>query len=122
MGEVDRYVYNNFGFMFYWQGRLVFFFFLGSLSLAFGGSDGAGILCYFAGVFTLVNLCFNIWVIFRNKAYQQDVKDQAAKYHQRTKELEAQGLEYDPDALSINDIKKGADVAKMGYDNRDKVQ
>jgi len=54
---IERIVYRDCGFMFRWQGRLIFFVFVGTL--AFGIGD-IGIA---AGSFTLANVLFNTYVL-----------------------------------------------------------
>jgi len=56
------------GFMFYWQGRTVFLLLVGLLSF------GEGIVGIVTGIYTLINLIFNWYVLFSNPYYQRYVK------------------------------------------------
>jgi len=67
----DTMVHRNFGFMFHWLGRLLFFLFTGTLAFGLGA---AGIA---AGCFTVANILFNIYVMRTNKQYsEQQSKEQ----------------------------------------------
>jgi len=58
---------SNFGFMFKWQGRLIFFIFTGTLCF------GLGIFGIISGSITIVNVFFNIYVMCKNPAYQNEL-------------------------------------------------
>jgi len=75
----EKMVYRNFGFMFHWQGRCLFFFFIGTLAF---GLDTWGIV---AGSVTIANVLFNIYVLRNNDFYRQHVKDQTAEMRVRAR-------------------------------------
>jgi len=62
---VERIVYRDCGFMFRWQGRLVFFIFVGTLAF------GISIIGIAAGCFTVVNVIFNIYVLCVSPNYSK---------------------------------------------------
>jgi len=67
----DAMVHRNFGFMFKWQGRLLFFLFTGTLAFGLGAVGIA------AGCFTVAVIIFNIYVLRTNKGYSdQQNKEQ----------------------------------------------
>jgi len=67
----DTMVHRNFGFMFHWAGRLLFFLFTGTLAFGLGPVGIA------AGCFTVANILFNIYVMRTNKQYsEQQSKEQ----------------------------------------------
>jgi len=57
LARLDMVIRNNFGFMFKWPGRVLFFFFAGSLCF------GLGTFGIVIGAVTCVNVVFNIWII-----------------------------------------------------------
>jgi len=67
----DSLVHRDFGFMFKWQGRLLFFLFTGTLAFGLGPVGIA------AGCFTVFMIFFNIYVLRTNKGYsEQQSKEQ----------------------------------------------
>jgi len=75
----EKMVYRNFGFMFHWQGRIIFFFFIGTLSF------GLGTWGIVAGCVTVVNVIFNVYVLRTNEFYRQHLADQANEMRQRAR-------------------------------------
>jgi len=61
----DQCVLTNFGFMFKWQGRLLFFLFMGTLCF------GLGTMGIVTGSITLTVVIFNIYVICTNDNYKK---------------------------------------------------
>jgi len=57
LSRFDMIIRNNFGFMFKWPGRVIFFFFSGSLCF------GLGIFGIVIGCVTCANVLFNLWAI-----------------------------------------------------------
>jgi len=76
---VDGIVKADCGFMFRWQGRLLFFLFVGTLAF---GLDAIGIA---AGAFTAANVIFNVYVLCTNKNYSNFVRKQQQDQRQRKK-------------------------------------
>jgi len=72
-------VYRNFGFMFNWVGRCVFFILTGTLVFAFGT---LGII---AGLVTVVNVIFNIYVLRNNDEYREHMEQEAIEMRERAK-------------------------------------
>jgi len=75
----EKVVYKNFGFMFHWQGRCLFFFFIGTLAF------GLGTWGIVAGSVTLANVLFNIYVLRNNEFYRQHVRDQTNEMRVRAR-------------------------------------
>jgi len=63
---------KNMGFMYTWTGRLMFFIFVGTLS--FGIAYPAGLVI---GVWTFVNMTWNVFVIFYHPTYFSTLKSKA---------------------------------------------
>jgi hypothetical protein len=71
LSRFDSMVHRNFGFMFKWQGRALFFLFTGTLAFGLGPMGIA------AGCLTVAIIIFNIYVLRTNKSYSdQTDKDQ----------------------------------------------
>mmetsp|Transcript_10574 Transcript_10574/g.14662 ORF Transcript_10574/g.14662 Transcript_10574/m.14662 type:complete len:201 (-) Transcript_10574:394-996(-) len=78
---------KNMGFMFNWAGRCLFFVFVGTLSF------GLGLPGVIVGIFTFVNMCWNVFIICVNPGYfealrvkarrelEQAVRTENARYH-----------------------------------------
>jgi len=77
----DKIVYKNFGFMFSWIGRLIFFFFTGTLAF------GLGALGIAAGSITIINVLFNIYVLRTNTAYHASVNEEGSSARQAAADL-----------------------------------
>jgi len=71
LGFIERIAYRDCGFMFRWQGRIIFFVFVGTL--AFGISK-IGIA---AGCFTMANVIFNTYVLCVSPSYSKYKSRQA---------------------------------------------
>jgi len=65
----DSMIYRNFGFMFRWKGRCLFFVFIGTLTF------GLGTMGIIAGIVTFVNMFFNAFIML---------------YHPKMSEVETQ--------------------------------
>mmetsp|Transcript_27930 Transcript_27930/g.52143 ORF Transcript_27930/g.52143 Transcript_27930/m.52143 type:complete len:191 (+) Transcript_27930:263-835(+) len=63
---------KNMGFMYSWTGRLMFFVFVGTLS--FGIAYPAGLVI---GIWTFVNMTWNMFVIFYHPTYFSTLKNKA---------------------------------------------
>jgi hypothetical protein len=85
----DRYVFLNFGFMYYWKWRSLFFCFVGSMSF------GLGILGMIAGAMTVVNVIFNAWVMARHSGYKQFLLDQNEIHLTQARSAEAAKFDND---------------------------
>jgi len=79
----EKMVYKNFGFMFHWQGRCLFFFFVGTL--AFGLGDSSHPWGIIAGTVTVLNVLFNIYVLRNNDLYRQHLHDQTSEMRARAR-------------------------------------
>jgi len=75
----EKVVYKNFGFMFHWQGRCLFFFFIGTLAF------GLGTWGIVAGCVTVLNVIFNIYVLRTNEYYHQHVREQTTEMRARAR-------------------------------------
>jgi len=62
-GFMERIVYRDCGFMFRIYGRLLFFVFVGTLAF------GLGVVGICAGVYTILNVLFNLFVLLRSPTY-----------------------------------------------------
>jgi len=135
--KFDRYVFLNFGFMFYWGGRLVFFFFVGSLSF------GLGILGIIAGAYTIVNVLINIYVLRIHPAYRQMLMEKTKLYKSQAASHELKKIEKAekdkgpavpgvPGDVSLEDAQKAAAfykdnqesvdaAAKVAYQNKETI-
>mmetsp|Transcript_9460 Transcript_9460/g.13841 ORF Transcript_9460/g.13841 Transcript_9460/m.13841 type:complete len:227 (-) Transcript_9460:58-738(-) len=84
----DQFVFENFGFMFHWFGRMVFFIFVGSLSF---GLDS--VLGYIAGAYNVFNILFNIYAVRVNAEYRAYVEAANKQYMANAKHAAAQELQ-----------------------------
>mmetsp|Transcript_39734 Transcript_39734/g.64662 ORF Transcript_39734/g.64662 Transcript_39734/m.64662 type:complete len:224 (+) Transcript_39734:838-1509(+) len=64
---------KNMGFMFNWAGRCLFFVFVGTLSF------GLGLPGVIVGVFTFVNMCWNVFVVCVNPGYFEALREKARR-------------------------------------------
>jgi len=69
----DSVILGNFGFMFKWQGRCLFFFFTGTLCF------GLGTTGYIAGALTLGNVFFNIYVLVKHSSVKNYTNQENAQ-------------------------------------------
>jgi len=74
--KFDSYVFTNFGFMFYWQGRTVFFFFVATLTF------GLGVLGIIVGTLTLVNVILNCYILYSHPGYKKFILEQLQLHQQ----------------------------------------
>jgi len=63
--------------MFSWGGRCLFFFFVGTLSF------GIGVVGICAGVYTILNMLFNVYVLRTNKEYHDQVEKDTVEMRER---------------------------------------
>jgi len=73
--KFDSYVFTNFGFMFYWQGRLIFFLFVATLTF------GLGVFGVIIGALTLANVLMNCYILYSHPGYRKHIHDQL-QHHQ----------------------------------------
>jgi len=74
-GFIERIVYRDCGFMFRAYGRLLFFIFVGTLSF------GLGVVGIAAGVYTIINVLFNLAVMHFSPTYKQFRAQQMDEYN-----------------------------------------
>jgi len=118
----DRYVFLNFGFMYYWKWRCIFFFFVGSMAF------GMGIFGTIVGVGTMVNVFLNAYIMTKHEAYKQYLTGLNQKYMLGAQSAEAAKFDDDGggfgqashfigvasgnEAVTLNDARAGAQFYK----------
>jgi len=128
----DQYVFLNFGFMFYWYGRMLFFFFVATLAL------GLGIFGIIVGSITIINIFFTIYVMRVHPAYAQYVKDKNEEYfsnaqssatNQHLAEEGKAGMSLGQGINAMNKVAGGdasmqdyKDAAKFANENKDTIK
>lgn len=78
VASVEKLLVENFGFMFKWQGRLLYFLFMAMLCFVFTGKIAA-VIGYIAGGIAILVVFFNIYVIRANPAYYSKMLEENQK-------------------------------------------
>lgn len=81
-GSTEEIILDNFGFMFRWQGRLLFYFFIGTLAF---GLDTLGLI---AGLYTMGNSAANVYFMLKNEQYANYIRQLSVKKHARARRFQ----------------------------------
>jgi len=121
----DRMIFLNFGFMFLWQGRLVFFFFVATLSI------GLGVLGKIVGGCTLLNILFACYVMSCHPNYKEYMKTENAKHLNATRANEQKegGVSIHTGVGAMANVSNGTasmedykNAAKFGNENKETIK
>lgn len=96
--SINKVIIENFGFMFNWIGRALFFVFCGALCFMLN------IFGIVVGSITIAVVIFNVFVMCKNPAYFEQIKQDNLR-----KQIEARGT----DATVMGDINKGMELGKV---------
>lgn len=107
----DQYVFENFGFMYHWGGRFLFLFFVGTLSFGLGAFGLA------AGIVSIVNVLFNLYVMKIHGGYRAYMTAANAQYKANARHAAQQELQAKAN-FSFQDAKN---AAKFYKDNKQQV-
>lgn len=113
LSSMDKFVYENFGFMFYWPGRFVFLAFVGFMSF------GLGLLGKIAGGYTVLNIIFNVYVLSVHREYKKYIQQTNDYYQNKAGAASAQEFQVSSAKMSFQDAKKAAAFCKNNKQNVD---
>lgn len=111
--SMDKFIYLNFGFMYYWPGRALFLLFVGSMCF------GLGIFGYFGGGFMVFNILFNVYVLSVHPNYKKFVEQKTKEYQGQAMTSAANEFQVEASNMSFQDAQN---AAKFYKDNKQNIE
>jgi len=111
--SMDKFVYENFGFMYYWPGRLAFLAFVGTMSF---GLDTLGKI---AGGYSVFNIFFNLYVLRVHQGYREYQSKMNSHYLNQAGNAAAEDFQVSAAQMKFEDAQK---AAKFYSENKESVE